>query len=244
MPCSATHRSRGREVTPFPGSLGDADTIGLDARARFHRPVRAERVARRRDEGALARGSGLGARRVAGRVRRDRRRNRSHDRRDHLCRRIERRDRSHPVSFRRRSIHHGPGCPLRGRGRRCPPDRADPHASRGRAGTEAGSGAVGQGRRTAPRRVGSHRRQHGGQPRCADGHLVPQRPGQAPRGQPVGDQRLPRPHARDQGQLHAPHRLRRGPCAGRDAGHALVTWASASPSMWLAPTGRARCSCR
>ena len=42
----------------------------------------------------------------------------------------------------------------------------------------------------------------------ADGDQLPQRPGQAARGQPQGDQRLPRAQRPRQGQLHPPHRLR------------------------------------
>ena len=38
---------------------------------------------------------------------------------------------------------------------------------------------------------------------------LPQRPGQAARGQPQGHQRLPQPQRAGQGQLHPPHRLRR-----------------------------------
>ena len=47
-------------------------------------------------------------------------------------------------------------------------------------------------RSAAPARV--DRRQHGAQPRRPDGHQLPQRAGQAARGQPQGHQRLPRPH--------------------------------------------------
>ena len=41
-----------------------------------------------------------------------------------------------------------------------------------------------------PRRR-ADRRQHGAQPRCPDGDELPRHPGQAARGQPQGDQRLP-----------------------------------------------------
>ena len=76
------------------------------------------------------------------------------------------------------------------------------------------------GRQAHPRRRRRHRRQHGAQPRRPDGDQLPQRPGQAARGQPQGHQRLPGPLGRRQGQLHPPHRLRGG--AGhrrRRAGH-------------------------
>ena len=38
----------------------------------------------------------------------------------------------------------------------------------------------------------AHRREHGGQPRGPDGHQFPRGSGQTARGQPLGDQRLPR----------------------------------------------------
>ncbi len=59
-----------------------------------------------------------------------------------------------------------------------------------------------------PRRRRGDRREHGTQPDGPDRHQLPQRPGQAARGQPQGRQRVPRPHRADQDQLHAPHRLR------------------------------------
>ena len=49
------------------------------------------------------------------------------------------------------------------------------------------------------------------QPRRSHRDELPADPGQAARGQPPGDQRLPRPDPGRQGQLHPPHRLRRGP---------------------------------
>jgi multifunctional 2-oxoglutarate metabolism enzyme len=48
-------------------------------------------------------------------------------------------------------------------------------------------------RQTDPRRRCGDRRQHGAQPHGPDGDELPERAGQAPRGQPQGDQRLPRP---------------------------------------------------
>ena len=63
---------------------------------------------------------------------------------------------------------------------------------------------------THPRRRGADRPEHGGQPRGADRHVVQGGAGQTARGQPPRHQRVPRPHPWGQGQLHPPHRLRRG----------------------------------
>ena len=67
------------------------------------------------------------------------------------------------------------------------------------------------GRRAGHADQGGRRRdrsEHGAQPAGADRHQLPRHPRQAARGQPQGDQRLPRAHRPGQGELHAPHRLR------------------------------------
>ena len=66
-------------------------------------------------------------------------------------------------------------------------------------------GTAHQGRRRGDRR------QHGAQPGGADGDELPQRPGQAARGQPQRHQRLPHAVRQGQGQLHPLHRLRHRP---------------------------------
>ena len=90
--------------------------------------------------------------------------------------------------------------------RRARPGRAAPAAAPPRAATAPPSRWASRSAAPAP-----HRRQHGAQPRRSHGHQLPQRPGQAARGQPQGHQRLPQPHRAGQGQLHPPHRLRHRP---------------------------------
>ena len=68
---------------------------------------------------------------------------------------------------------------------------------------------------TAARRGRPHRGQHGGIPRCAHRHQCAGRAGQAPRGQPDHHQQPVASYHRRQGQLHPPHRLRRGQGARR-----------------------------
>ena len=61
-----------------------------------------------------------------------------------------------------------------------------------------------------PRRGGAHRREHGGEPRRPDRDVGAQRPGEAARGQPPDPEQPPQPHRSRQGELHPPHRVRRG----------------------------------
>ena len=97
------------------------------------------------------------------------------------------------------------------------------------SGARSGRGVEGHGcpgrraRLADPRRRRRDRTQHGGQPRGPDGDQLPQRAGQAARGQPQGDQRLPVPHRPDQDQLHPPDRLGHRPrhrrCGAGDEEH-------------------------
>ena len=109
------------------------------------------------------------------------------------------RDRRRPrlgASGRRPSPHR---CP--------PPPRRRPRPATGAAARRART-RTGQ---ADPWRRRGHRRQHGTQPRGPHRHQLPQRAGQAARGQPQGDQRVPRAHGADEGQLHPPDRLRHRP---------------------------------
>ncbi len=113
-----------------------------------------------------------------------------------------------------------------------------------------------RGPRAPPGRRGAHRREHGVEPRRADGDLRARGARQAARGQPPDPQQPPRPHRRREGQLHAPHRVRGRPRprrlpepelelrrrrrqAGRD--RATRTSTSASPSTSSGATAPARC---
>ncbi len=73
-------------------------------------------------------------------------------------------------------------------------------------------------RRPAARRGRPDRRQHGVQPERAHRDQRPDHPGQAAHRQPDRDQQPPGPGPGRQGVVHPPHRVRRGPRAGRRAG--------------------------
>ena len=60
----------------------------------------------------------------------------------------------------------------------------------------------------APRSRRARGAEHGGEPRGAHRDLGAHHPRKADHGQPRGHQQPPRAHARRQGELHAPHRLR------------------------------------
>ena len=64
-----------------------------------------------------------------------------------------------------------------------------------------------RGRQADPWRRRGDRAQHGGEPRGSDRHQLPQRAGEAARGEPQGHQRVPRPLGPGQDQLHAPDRV-------------------------------------
>ena len=83
-----------------------------------------------------------------------------------------------------------------------------PVAARTAPADAAGAGPDRRDRRADPWCRRRHRHQHGAQPHGAHGDQLPQRAGQAARGQPQGHQRLPQPQRSGQGQLHPPHRLR------------------------------------
>ena len=88
--------------------------------------------------------------------------------------------------------------------------------TRGTGGTGTGTGeerararrARRRGTRAAPRRRRPHRHEHGGEPPGTDRHVSADGARQVARGQPADPQQSPRPHARRQGLVHPPHRLR------------------------------------
>ena len=98
-----------------------------------------------------------------------------------------------------------------------PATPAEPPPSRARRSPPAPTDHVRRRRRAGHRpegRRGGDRRQHGAQPDGSDGDQLPQRPGQAARGQPQRHQRLPHTLRTGQGELHAHRRLRH-----RSGGH-------------------------